>query len=164
VSLLDWFEPRELDLFPTPEARREAELRLPLPVRWIVNVAMCAGVFIGLLAVWDVFPHSAFGRLRPVAKWIFALLASLTGGLVTLALTVLSRRRRARQCRILLCEAGIPVCLHCGYDLRGQTEARCPECGRAFERPKLGGGELGAEDTPTAQTIKPPGPTDDIAA
>jgi len=24
-------------------------------------------------------------------------------------------------------------CLLCGYDLRGQTEARCPECGTAFD-------------------------------
>lgn len=25
-------------------------------------------------------------------------------------------------------------CQHCGYDLRGLTQARCPECGRAFDR------------------------------
>ena len=24
-------------------------------------------------------------------------------------------------------------CLHCGYDLRGLTEHRCPECGRQFD-------------------------------
>jgi hypothetical protein len=26
------------------------------------------------------------------------------------------------------------VCLHCGYDLRGQTIARCPECGQPMMR------------------------------
>jgi len=25
------------------------------------------------------------------------------------------------------------LCMHCGYDLRGQTEARCSECGTEFE-------------------------------
>ncbi len=25
------------------------------------------------------------------------------------------------------------VCANCGYDLRGQTEARCPECGKEFD-------------------------------
>ena len=24
---------------------------------------------------------------------------------------------------------GVPVCMPCGYDLRGQLEPRCPECG-----------------------------------
>ena len=31
-------------------------------------------------------------------------------------------------------------CLHCGYDLRGTTESRCPECGIAFKR----GAHIGA--------------------
>lgn len=35
-------------------------------------------------------------------------------------------RRRARQER---------VCTNCGYDLRGQQEWRCPECGESFEPP-----------------------------
>jgi hypothetical protein len=25
------------------------------------------------------------------------------------------------------------TCVHCGYDLRGQTDPRCPECGRSFD-------------------------------
>ena len=35
-------------------------------------------------------------------------------------------RRRKRQER---------VCANCGYDLRGQIELRCPECGEPFEPP-----------------------------
>ena len=43
------------------------------------------------------------------------------------------RRRIERVLRERLLELGIPVCLHCGYDLRGQTVPRCPECGRGFD-------------------------------
>lgn len=36
-----------------------------------------------------------------------------------------------------LAERGVIVCLHCGYDLRGQTVCRCPECGKAFDPQRL---------------------------
>ncbi|MHC4442141.1 MAG: hypothetical protein ACYTF1_01565 [Planctomycetota bacterium] len=29
-------------------------------------------------------------------------------------------------------EMGIPICVNCGYDLRGQKDNRCPECGTTF--------------------------------
>jgi len=45
----------------------------------------------------------------------------------------LARRGIERHLRTRLLAAGVPVCMHCGYDLRGQTQARCPECGRAFD-------------------------------
>ena len=31
--------------------------------------------------------------------------------------------------RAYLNDHGIPICEHCGYDLRGNIESRCPECG-----------------------------------
>lgn len=31
-------------------------------------------------------------------------------------------------------DLGIPVCVRCGYDLRGQLDHRCPECGTEFEK------------------------------
>lgn len=44
------------------------------------------------------------------------------------------RRHRARRIlRAHLIKRGVPICLHCGYDLRGQTDPRCPECGRPFD-------------------------------
>ena len=44
-----------------------------------------------------------------------------------------------RFLRQYLQDHGKTVCLKCGYDLRGQTEPRCPECGCATE-------SLGKED------------------
>lgn len=43
--------------------------------------------------------------------------------------------------------AGVPICLKCGYDLRGQEIARCPECGEAFDERLLcaSGGEQGQQ-------------------
>jgi hypothetical protein len=32
---------------------------------------------------------------------------------------------------------GVLVCMHCGYDLRGQTVCRCPECGKPFDPKRL---------------------------
>lgn len=43
-------------------------------------------------------------------------------------------RSRMRRClREDLVLRGIPVCVPCGYDLRGQGEPRCPECGTPFD-------------------------------
>ena len=44
-----------------------------------------------------------------------------------------------RFVRRYLQERGIAVCLNCGYDLRGQRDPRCPECGREFDANLLRG-------------------------
>ena len=46
-----------------------------------------------------------------------------------------------RFVRQYLVDRGIIVCLKCGYDLRGQTIARCPECGKAFDPKTLSTGD-----------------------
>jgi hypothetical protein len=44
----------------------------------------------------------------------------------------------ARVHPALFPEADYPVfCMRCGYDLRGLSEQRCPECGEQFERGQL---------------------------
>lgn len=51
-------------------------------------------------------------------------------------------RSRVRRCvREDLVMRGIPICIPCGYDLRGQSEPRCPECGTPFDAALLLHGE-----------------------
>jgi hypothetical protein len=47
--------------------------------------------------------------------------------ILVLARGPIRRRRRRRK----------GLCIHCGYDLRGLTETRCPECGETFEPERL---------------------------
>lgn len=48
-----------------------------------------------------------------------------------------------RSLRYQLVRKGIPICIHCGYDLRGQVQYNCPECGTGFDERLLGA--VGAE-------------------
>jgi hypothetical protein len=41
----------------------------------------------------------------------------------------ITRRPVRRHLRKQLCEKGIPFCIECGYDLKGNESGRCPECG-----------------------------------
>ncbi|MHC4063081.1 MAG: hypothetical protein ACYSUI_01060 [Planctomycetota bacterium] len=57
------------------------------------------------------------------------------GAGIAAALTLwLVRKRVQRNLREHLNDCGQPVCLHCGYDLTGNTSGRCPECGRRAGR------------------------------
>jgi len=44
------------------------------------------------------------------------------------------RRAIRRSLRQQLLARGIPVCLRCGYCLRGAPSTRCPECGSLFRK------------------------------
>ena len=57
-----------------------------------------------------------------------AIVAAIAGGLFWPAKLRRDRRLRHRF-REYLSEHGVALCVQCGYDLRGQVEPRCPECG-----------------------------------
>ena len=72
------------------------------------------------------------------ANWVGPLIFIAGGAGVGLFGGLWSRRRVRTLLREHLVGLGVPVCVHCGYDLRGQTMARCPECGRSFDSRLLG--------------------------
>lgn len=71
------------------------------------------------------FPSSA----STIASWMIVG-AGVFGG-AHFCLWILRWRIR-RSLRLSLLASGVPVCLHCCYNVRGQSEARCPECGQEF--------------------------------
>ena len=64
------------------------------------------------------------------SPWQAALTSGLFGGLGAFLAGRINDQRLRREIRLELCRQGYPVCLNCGYDLRGTTD-RCPECGMA---------------------------------
>ena len=76
-----------------------------------------------------------------LASW-FGLSAGLTQGIVQPIGMVVAfywlfnhglRRPFQRALRQAILDRGEPICMQCGYDLRGQTQPPCPECGTAFD-------------------------------
>ena len=43
------------------------------------------------------------------------------------------RRHTRRHLRVQLAKKGIPVCIPCGYNLKGNASGVCPECGTKIE-------------------------------
>ena len=138
-------EPRfypELEHFETPaEGRRVLKAwqkqLMYTPRFWltVIGYTVAIGVTVALILV----------LLRPwlglSSRSFAAIVASVTGVTGGVAIPWLSRRRCRRFLRAELVSRGVPVCLPCGYDLRGQQEPRCPECGTSFD-PKLIGARM----------------------
>ena len=55
--------------------------------------------------------------------------SALLGLSLVPAIQFLWYRPRRQHLRRWLVDRGVPICLRCGYDLSGQVEPRCPECG-----------------------------------
>ncbi len=75
------------------------------------------------------------------------LIASPFAATLVLALGVWWMRRRRIRRQPAVADKDAPRCARCGYDLRGQTLPRCPECGtlRGFRVPMEGLGLTEAE-------------------
>jgi hypothetical protein len=133
-----WLFP-ELDLLDTPKDRAGVHDAAMKVLRrrwqfWVYAIAAPAigisGFAIGLHFLGKVFPV--------VARIKGGLLAGAVGGLFPLTYSFAFRRPLRVLIRKELVKRGVPVCVGCGYDLRGQEVARCPECGVGFEEALLG--------------------------
>ena len=130
----------ELELFPSEKDLREAVRvgercirgwRYPVFVFWFAVVAHAVGFCFRSRQTGQVLTQPWFFRLLEPVGPALLLSAGIYG------LYILKRRQIRSIFRERLNTLGVPVCIRCGYDLRGQTEPRCPECGTGFEWTKL---------------------------
>jgi hypothetical protein len=120
----------ELALFDTYAERKRAALLASSSFHGLAWFALLwLGIDTGLLA---------FFRGRPLLGWapgtvpLLLHMAVFCFGPLAFAsaiFLVLFRERMRRSLRQQLVEQGHAICIQCGYDLRGQPEHRCPECG-----------------------------------
>ena len=75
--------------------------------------------------------------LLPSSMFV-GIVAGVTGVSGSIAINWFWRHRLRRYLREQLVARGIPVCVKCGYDLRGQSVPRCPECGTPFDVDLIG--------------------------
>ena len=71
-------------------------------------------------------------HLHSASNVVVFVCNGLNGFVVSGVLVHLFRKRIQRSLRSQLVARGTPICVECGYDLRGQLDPRCPECGRPF--------------------------------
>lgn len=126
----------ELERFPSEDQQREAWCIARLTVgSWPFwgGIPLTVFVLFGAFYACNVEPWIsawAFGSGEFVFRLGFYLLIGASGVAIPY---LIHRRRLIRSLREQLCRIGVPICIACGYDLRGQTEPRCPVCGRAFD-------------------------------
>lgn len=119
----------ELLLFEPGKERRRMGRRVVLNLRTY-------GIFCALIAIY-IFGVSDFLQTamahQGMPHWAVRVVsACIPGGLVLVAIRV-TRRGIRRYLRMQLISKGVPVCMKCGYELQGQIEPRCPECGTRFD-------------------------------
>jgi hypothetical protein len=74
-------------------------------------------------------------RLRLYSAWTHSVAILIVVPIVTGLLPLIVHRRAFRRSvREQIRAIGIPLCLHCGYNLTGIDSERCPECGKPAER------------------------------
>lgn len=118
----------ELNLFPSHE--RELALHR-IPSKWQTNLSMAA-IWI-LILVGEKQLRQVLCSALPLPPWVVYIIEFVMVVGVLYWLMWLSRGRIRRELRQQLIDAGFAICGPCGYDLRGLTEPRCPECGQPFE-------------------------------
>ena len=76
--------------------------------------------------------------LREVAalpvRWLMTTISlTVTFSLAAIGLPIFRSKLRKALRQELTQAHQIPICIDCGYDLRGQTAPKCPECGTPFD-------------------------------
>ena len=133
----------ELDRFASREEAKKAlnawqKQLMKTPKFWLVlvgytcGVGLTVGVILVSLRHWFLLPKSMFG----------GLVGGITGGSGAVLVTWFWRHQCRRFLRQELVARGIPICVKCGYDLQGQAEPRCSECGTPFDAKLITAGRI----------------------
>jgi hypothetical protein len=119
----------ELDAFESKASRKLAIRRAGRDMHATAWFAAICAVGMVLVVIFKEFAWGWLSALSPLSDVLFAWVAFL--GMCTCHLLVIRKGVR-RSLREQLNVAGRPTCMQCGYDLRGQIDRRCPECGQEF--------------------------------
>ncbi len=132
----------ELDHLSADE--RQLLLRRHAGRRWTVKIiafAMMAGFVLSLAAMGIL----AAVQPVPLAPYLIGC-TFLAGSVITYQVSMMIIRA---QLRSVLADTArrerLPMCLKCGYNLKGIASTRCPECGYHLSTPP---GTLPPEETP----------------
>ena len=128
-----WLLP-ELALFPSGKAGRAAwrQAYRAAYKNWAIYL------WIALVCLFFVYFFPVLCSLIPGPESLrVGLIGAAVGAAFYFGLVVFCKRPIQRSLRKQLIELGIPVCTECGYELRGQVEPRCPECGVEFDKTLL---------------------------
>jgi predicted Zn-ribbon and HTH transcriptional regulator len=137
----EWLYP-ELKHLPRRSDRQSAMLAMQpriykSPGVWLTFVvAVAFGVALPKLI--DLLYRQLPAAVRIGSPIVMAMISGAIQGLTFAFALVYGFRRMVRRfLREYLNEQGFHLCLVCGYDLRGQTTPRCPECGTAFDASRI---------------------------
>lgn len=129
------YDLEELRHFPSDTSRQRALDALATAMRprdLVLGAAITAAAgFLGFVGVGYLHRHAPF----PIHRIFVEILSLAAGGtFVYFTLRWLHRIDAAKALRKSLVQDGVPVCLGCGYLLRGlpASTAACPECGQTI--------------------------------
>ncbi len=127
----------ELDLFPLGERGRVLSRAMDTrQIKRQMNLSLA--VLTVVLFVTADYLNDILRSMFPSYFWTRTLICGFV--LLGLCFWVVAwpyRTRIRRNFRQELVRDGFPICVPCGYDLRGLAEPRCPECGAPFDEQLL---------------------------
>lgn len=126
----------ELERYETSDAAkaawRAAWWRVLRTLRfWAIGIVLI-GVAPASISLFIVYARRLLSIPIPPVLW-GGLIGGVIGGFMGLGFQLAFRTPVRRSLREDLVCKGVPICVNCGYDLRGLEEPRCPECGEAFD-------------------------------
>lgn len=106
--------------------RWEGRLWFYASIPFLITLAVVSGPLLSKWLIW-------ISQVLSVPFWLTVLLQPLLVAIPTvLFYNYLFRNRIRRAIRRELAGLGMQICINCGYDLHGQIDLRCPECGAQF--------------------------------